>query len=73
LERWDARSAVGATTIDDAAGGLITLCLITLCLSPGQPPPVGIADLMVNPLFTREPLAVVRDRLPDAGMDAEVT
>jgi hypothetical protein len=28
---------------------------------------------MVNPWFTREPLAVARDRLPDTGMDAEVT
>jgi glutamate decarboxylase len=26
----------------------------------------------VNPLFTREPLAVPRDRLPDSGMDAEL-
>jgi len=28
---------------------------------------------MVNPLFTREPLAVARDRLPDTGMAVEVT
>jgi glutamate decarboxylase len=39
---------------------------------PDNPPPVGAADLTVNPLFTREPLAVPRDRLPDSGMDAEL-
>jgi glutamate decarboxylase len=39
---------------------------------PDNPRPVGAADLTVNPLFTREPLAVPRDRLPDSGMDAEL-
>ncbi len=39
---------------------------------PDNTPPVGTADLTVNPLFTREPLAVPRDRLPDTGMDAEL-
>jgi glutamate decarboxylase len=39
---------------------------------PDNPPPAGTGDLIVNPLFTREPLAVPRDRLPDTGMDAEL-
>ncbi|MFN2496654.1 MAG: glutamate decarboxylase [Pseudonocardiaceae bacterium] len=37
---------------------------------PDNPPPAGATDLTVNPLFTREPLVVPRDRLPAAGMDA---
>ena len=39
---------------------------------PDNPPPVGAADLTVNPLFTREPLTVPRDRLPAGGLDAEL-
>jgi glutamate decarboxylase len=35
---------------------------------PDNPPTVGAADLTVNPLFTRKPLAVPRDRLPDSGI-----
>ncbi|HET9256233.1 MAG TPA: glutamate decarboxylase [Pseudonocardiaceae bacterium] len=33
---------------------------------------MGAADLTVNPLFTREPLTVPRDRLPDTGIDPEL-
>jgi glutamate decarboxylase len=39
---------------------------------PENPQPVGTPELTVNPLFTREPLAVPRDQLPELGMDAEL-
>lgn len=41
-------------------------------IHPDNPPPAGTGDLTVNPLFTREPLAVPRDRLPATGMDPEL-
>ncbi len=39
---------------------------------PDNPPPPGSPELVVNPLFTREPLQVPRNRLPEAELDPDL-
>ena len=38
---------------------------------PSDPPSTGRAEVAVNPVFTREPVHIPRNRMPEDGLDAE--